>query len=366
MLRFSPLTQPPRHKGRGTQSNASGRFEGIRIEPPDEAPPPREDFEGDEPLLRTRFFADHSRTILTENKSPDLGFRYSMNIYRGCEHGCAYCYARPTHEYLGLSAGLDFETKIYVKENAPELLRERLMSDSWEPECIVMSGVTDCYQPAERKYRLTRRCLEVLLEFKNPVSLITKNALVTRDIDVLSALARERLCSVCLSVTSLDPELARDLEPRTSSPAARLDAVAQLARAGIPVAVNIAPVIPGLNDHEIPRILSAAWDAGARGAGYVPLRLPHSVSQIFEQWLVEQRPLSKDKILGLIRGMRGGRLNDPSFGTRMQGTGKWAHNLAQMFDLFAARCGFSDAKNDALFALRTDLFQRPGEQLRFF
>lgn len=353
-------------RGRGAISNTTGRFEKFQTvfdedgktqifqdEDPQEVLPTK---------IKTEFFKDTSRTIVTENDSPDIGFRYSMNFYRGCEHGCAYCYARPTHEYLGLSAGLDFESKIFVKENAPELLREKLMSKRWEPESIFISGITDCYQPAERKFELTRRCLQVLAEFRNPVGIITKNALVTRDIDILSDLAKDDLAVVFLSVTTLDSELGRQLEPRTSSPRARLQAIEALSKAGIPVGVNVAPVIPGLTDHEMPKILQAAKDAGARMAGYTPLRLPYSVSTLFTEWLEANRPEAAAKILGQIREMRGGKLNDKEFHSRMRGTGPKAEQMNQMFHMFANRLGLN--KKD--FHLRTDCFRRPGDQMSFF
>lgn len=346
--------------GRGALSNTTGRFDSLKIEI-DAVEPDSIDPE-DQRTLRTQFFKDTSRSIVTENKSPDIGFRFSMNFYRGCEHGCAYCYARPTHEYLGLSAGLDFESKIFVKENAAALLREKLMSRSWSPECIFISGITDCYQPLERKFQLTRQCLQVLAEFRNPVSLITKNHLITRDVDILGELAQNGLAMAFLSMTTLDAELGRQLEPRTSTPAARLKAIETLAQAGVPVGVNIAPVIPGLTDHEMPAILKAAREAGASFAGYTPLRLPFSVSQMFEEWLGAHRPDAKDKILNQIREMRDGKLNDAEFGSRMRGSGPRAENMRKMFELFSQRFGLN--KTD--FQLRTDLFRRPGDQLSLF
>lgn len=339
--------------GRGAFSNSTGRFDELKIELDPTDP-------SDEISIRTQFFRDSSRSIVTENDSPDIPFRYSMNFYRGCEHGCSYCYARPTHEYLGLSAGLDFESKIFVKENAPALLRERLMSPRWIPECIHVSGVTDCYQPAERKFQLTRECLKVLAEFRNPVSLITKNALILRDIDVLSELAQNHLVLTMISVTTLDSDLGRKLEPRTSTPEARLKAVEQLAKAGIPVGVNVAPVIPGLTDHEIIPILKAAKDAGAQFVGYTVLRLPYSVSDIFSQWLHQHRPLAAAKVLNQVRDMRDGKLNDPNFKSRMRGSGPRAENMNSMFKVFSQRLGFNER---AVFAPRTDLFRRPGDQL---
>jgi DNA repair photolyase len=242
---------------RGAAENPANRFETIHLEPDADWNP------DDDPLPRTQFLKDHSKTAIAYNDSPDIGFGASVNPYRGCEHGCIYCYARPTHEYLGFSCGLDFESKIMVKENAPELLRAELSSPKWQPQVIVMSGVTDCYQPVERKLKLTRRCLEVLAEFRNPVAIITKNFLVTRDIDLLSELARHSAASVCVSITTLDTELRKVMEPRTSPPVARLAVIRKLSEAGIPVSVNVAPIIPGLTDHEMLAILKAAAEGGA-------------------------------------------------------------------------------------------------------
>ena len=237
---------------RGAPENPPNRFEKIHLEPDADWNPE------DDVLPRTQFLVDRSKTVIAHNDSPDIGFTSSLNPYRGCEHGCIYCYARPTHEYLGFSSGLDFETKIMVKLNAPELLRDELSSPKWKPEVIVMSGVTDCYQPVEGKLKLTRRCLETLLEFLNPIAIITKNSLVARDVDVLSELAKHHCASVCLSITTLDNDLRKVMEPRTSPPQARLNAIGKLAQANIPVSVNVAPIIPGLNEHEMPAILSAA------------------------------------------------------------------------------------------------------------
>jgi DNA repair photolyase len=348
-------------RGRGAASNTSGRFDLLKIEM-DDSEGFFEEKPGNERTVKTQFFKDTSRTIVTENDSPDIDFRYSMNFYRGCEHGCAYCYARPTHEYLGMSAGLDFESKIFVKENAPELLREKLMSPRWQADTIIVSGNTDCYQPAERKFRLTRRCLEILAEFRNPVSMITKNSLVLRDLDILKIMARDNLVTVMLSVTSLDDDLQRQLEPRTSSPRGRLEAIEGLAKAGIPVGVNVAPVIPGLTDHEIPNILKAAKDAGASFAGFTIVRLPHSVSTIFSEWLDTNRPDSKSKVLSYIRDLRGGKLNDPNIGSRMRGSGPRAENIEKMFKIFVNKF----ALNKEQIHLSKDKFRRPGDQLDFF
>jgi len=342
---------------RGALGNPANRFEAIRLEPDADWNP------DEDPLPRTQFLRDHSVSIIAWNDSPDLGFNASLNPYRGCEHGCVYCYARPTHEYLGFSSGLDFETKIMVKENAAQLLRAELESPKWQPQIIVMSGNTDCYQPVERKLKITRACLEVLAEFRNPVSLITKNALVTRDIDMLADLARHHAASVCLSITSLDPELRRVMEPRTSPAAARLGAIRQLAAAGIRVSVNVAPIIPGLNDHEIPAILQAAAEAGATGAGFTILRLPHANTELFVQWLATHYPHRKDKVLNQLRTMRDGKLYDAQWGSRMKGEGLFAEQIQRIFDVARRKAGI---KNDQP-PLSTAAFRRPGGvQMKLF
>ncbi|WII73533.1 PA0069 family radical SAM protein [Bdellovibrio sp. 22V] len=345
-------------RGRGASSNVTNRYDSLKYEATEEE---FDNYADEKTLLKTEVLKDSSRTILSENKSPDIGFRFSVNAYRGCEHGCAYCYARPTHEYLGYSPGLDFESKIFVKEEAPKLLREALMKKSWEPQVIAMSGVTDCYQPLERKMQLTRGCLEVLLEFKNPVSMITKNGLILRDLDIFKEMAKYNGILIFISVTSLDAELARTLEPRTSPPQTRLHVIKTLADAGIPVGVNVAPCIPGLTDHEMPMILKAASEAGAQYAGYVPLRLPSSVMPIFEEWLEVHRPLNKQKVLNSVRDIRGGKLNDPNFGSRMRGEGPRADHMAQMFALYARKYNLNMKK----FSLSAEHFQRPGDQLKF-
>jgi DNA repair photolyase len=311
------------------------------------------------PRLHTTFYTDATRTIITKNDSPDVGFEYGINSYRGCEHGCVYCYARPTHEYFGLSAGEDFESKIFVKERGPELLREKLLGKTWQPQVIMMSGVTDCYQPAERKYFLTRRCLEVLAEFRNPVGIITKNHLVTRDIDVLKTLAKHHAAMVVLSVTTLSSELCSKLEPRTSRPAFRLDAIRQLADAGIPVGVNVAPVIPGLTDEEIPAILEAAYQAGARFAGFTMLRLPYGVKDLFEDWVKREYPDRADKVLNRIRSMRDGKLNVSEFGSRMRGEGIFAEQIRALFKLSCKKIGMSNVFP----SLSVSAFRRPSAQL---
>ncbi len=311
-----------------------------------------------EPLPRTQFLEDQTEKALTRNDSPDVGFTWSLNPYRGCEHGCAYCYARPTHEYLGFSAGLDFESRIVVKHRAPELLRRELGADAWRPQTVAMSGVTDCYQPVERRLKVTRQCLEVLADFRNPVGIVTKNALVARDVDVLSELARFRAISVLVSLTTLDPVLRGVLEPRTSPPAARLAAIRTLSRAGIPVGVMIAPVIPALNDHEIPRLLEAAAEAGATHAAKVLLRLPLAVAPLFEDWLERHFPERREKVLGQIRELRGGRLNDSRFGVRMRGEGKRAEQLSQLFAVACRKAGLDTRGPE----LSVESFRRPDDR----
>lgn len=297
--------------------------------------------EGDDPSPRTHFYKDSSRTILNTNDSPDIPFTYSVNPYRGCENGCSYCYARPGHEFLGLSAGLDFETQIFVKEDAPELLRKELASPKWVPQTVSLSGVTDPYQPVERRLQLTRRCLEVFAEFRNPVGIVTKSALVSRDRDLLGELAGFDAALVFLSVTTLDPDLARRMEPRAAAPAARLRALRELTDAGIPVGVLVAPIIPGLNDHEAPAILTAARAAGARCAGYVTLRLPFAVKDLFADWLERHYPERKERVLGRLRDARGGQLNDARFGRRMRGEGEWADVFSRLFRLHRERLGIT-------------------------
>jgi len=343
-------------RGRGAASNPVNRFEKISYQ--------RSEWdEPEDPSVQTTFLKDDTRSIINYNDSPDVGFNASINPYRGCEHGCIYCFARPNHEYLGFSAGLDFETKIFVKQNAPELLRRELSSPRWEPQVIAISGVTDAYQPIERRLRLTRRCLEVLVEFRNPVVIITKNELVTRDIDLLRELARVDGILVFVSVTSLDPNLARELEPRAPHPARRLAAIEELAASGIPVGTLVAPVIPGLTDHEMPAIVAAVAKAGAIAAGYVPLRLPYGVAPLFEEWLSLHRPLQKEKILNRIRDIRGGRLNDPNFLTRMQGSGAYAEHMAELFELSCRKAGLNSKRP----SLSAKAFRRPGpSQLGLF
>jgi len=335
--------------GRGAASNPPTRFTPLRLErDPDWDP-------AQDPLPRTQFLEDHSRTIIATNESPDVGFEASLNPYRGCEHGCIYCYARPFHEYLGFSAGLDFESRILVKTDAPRLLRAALSAPRWQPTPLALSGVTDPYQPIERRLRLTRACLEVLAEFRNPVSVVTKNQLVTRDVDVLAELSRVGAALVFISVPTLDAELRRVLEPRTSPPAARLAAVATLAGAGVPVGVLVAPVIPGLTDHEIPAVLSAAARAGARFAGFILLRLPGAVAALFEDWLTRHFPNRKEAVLNRLRAMRGGRLSDSRFGWRMRGEGIFAEQIERLFEVARRKAGLAAHAPE----LSTAAFRRP-------
>jgi DNA repair photolyase len=336
-------------RGRGATGNPANRFERLSLERDAEWDPKND------PAPKTQFLRDLSQSIISYNDSPDIPFDASLNAYRGCEHGCSYCYARNTHEYLGFSAGLDFESKIMVKENAPELLRRELSSRKWKPQVLAMSGVTDCYQPVERRLQLTRQCLAVLAEFRNPVGIITKNYLVTRDVDLLGELASHHAAMVHLSINSLDSELARKLEPRAASPRLRLAAVEALSKAGIPVGVLVAPVIPGLNDHEIPALLAAVKAAGAGWASTEILRLPLTVAPIFEQWLEQNVPGKKDKVLGRIRAMRGGKLNDPRFGSRMRGEGIFADQISQMFHTACRKAGLQLGGPE----LSTAAFRRP-------
>jgi DNA repair photolyase len=329
----------PRFVGRGSNLAPPNRFETIRQEVDWEQLAADDELLTDERRVPTQFLPDNAATLIRENDSPDVGFRFSINPYRGCEHGCAYCYARPTHETLGMNAGIDFETKILVKHDAAALLRKELNDRRWRCEPITISGVTDCYQPAERRFKLTRGILEVLLEARHPAFLITKNALVLRDLDLIGPMAAQNLIGVAISITTLDAELARRLEPRTATPAARLRAVRELASVGVPVRAMLAPLIPGLNDSEVPAILQAAKDAGARGANFVMLRLPFAVAPIFMAWLKEHRPLAAERVESLVRQVRGGKLYQSKFGTRMRGRGPYAEGIERAFDLFVHKLG---------------------------
>ncbi|HEX7118011.1 MAG TPA: PA0069 family radical SAM protein [Longimicrobiales bacterium] len=345
-------------RGRGASSNPPNRFERIAFEPEPLPPDPDDPI----PYRETQYLRDNSRTLISTNNSPDIPFSASLNLYRGCSHGCIYCYARPFHEYLGLSAGLDFETIVFVKQDAPELLREELQAARWKPQTIALSGVTDPYQPAERHFELTRRCLRILADFRNPVAIITKNFLVTRDVDLLTELAEHQAVSVHISITTLKNSLQRVMEPRTSIPSRRLAAVEILANHDVPVGVMVAPVIPGLTDHEIPAILKAAADAGARFANFIPLRLPHGVADLFQNWLDQHFPDMKNRVLNRIREIRGGKLNETGFGSRMRGKGKYAEQIRALFNVSRAKLKL-DARGPQL---STAAFRRPNEQLGLF
>lgn len=336
-------------RGRGTSGNPRNRFEST-----DYVPDACVELEAPRPA--TVYLDDDAKSIFSKNDSPDVGFNVGINPYRGCEHGCVYCFARPMHEYLGFSAGLDFETRIMVKRNAPALLREALRKRSWTPQPIGLSGATDPYQPVERELELTRRCLAVLAEARNPVAIITKNRLVTRDIDLLKDLARHNAAAVFVSLTTLDLKLNRLMEPRTSSPGQRLEAISALRDAGIPVGVLTAPIIPGLNDHELPELLKAAAGAGARQAGYILVRLPHGVAPLFEQWLEQHFPMRKEKVLNRLRAMRGGKLYDSTFGERMRGQGPFARQIETLFEVAKRKAGLEGNPIE----LSAGAFRRPG------
>jgi DNA repair photolyase len=351
------MNTPPPLRSRGSATNPKNRFESIERVPE----PPEDSDEVSAP--HTQFYPDSSKSLIAFNDSPDVGFDASINPYRGCEHGCVYCYARPTHEYLGFSAGLDFETKIMVKEDAPGLLRKELSRPKWQPQLVALSGNTDCYQPVEKQKQLTRRCLEVLLEFRNPVVIVTKNYLVTRDIDILSQLAEFECIGVTISLSTLDAKLAASMEPRASRPARRLEAIRKLADAGVPVGYLQAPMIPGLTDAEAPAIGIAAARAGATFSGYVALRLPFAVKELFEQWLSRHYPDKKDKILHRLREIRGGKLNDPNFKSRMLGEGIYAEQMAKLFELARKKSGITERWPN----LTTEHFRRlEKDQLSFF
>ncbi|NIP31535.1 MAG: PA0069 family radical SAM protein [Candidatus Dadabacteria bacterium] len=319
-------------KGRGSSSNPVNRFEKIDFVP---------DFQEFDSVNKpkTTYFNDNTKKIITYNNSPDIIFDASINPYRGCEHGCVYCYARPTHEYLGLSAGLDFETKIFVKINAPDLLSKELGSKKWIPKPIAISGATDCYQPAERKFEITRKCLKVFSQFKNPVGIVTKNYLVTRDMDILKELSEYDCINVVISITTLDSKLSNKMEPRASHPSYRLKAIEKLSEKGIPVMVLIAPVIPGLTDHEIPKIIEESVNAGAKQAGFVILRLPHGVKDIFINWLELSYPERKNKVVHRIESIRNGKLNSSQFFDRMKGKGLFSKQIKDIFDMSCKKTG---------------------------
>lgn len=350
-------------RGRGTVSNRSGRFE------PEARVPVHDGWSAPEPdpaPLKTEVQVEAAKRIITRNSSPDISFDRSINVYRGCEHGCSYCFARPTHAYMGLSPGLDFETRLFVKPNAARLLEQELAEPGYEPRTIALGTNTDPYQPIEKTWRLTRAVLEVLERCGHPVGIVTKSHLVTRDKDILARMAERGLAKVAMSITTLDPALARAMEPRASSPARRLDALRELSDAGIPTAVLTSPIIPALNDSEIERILDAAQANGARDAGYILLRLPQEVAELFKEWLLSRYPDRYRHVLSVLRSMRDGRDYDATWGKRMKGGGPYAWTIARRFEIALKRLGMGRAGRTRL---RTDLFERPrlpGEQLSLF
>ena len=336
---------PRRFKGRGARSNASGRYERHARVLLDDGWAPRvpapDGWPEDEPSLKTEVLTDTSRTIITRNNSPDISFDRSINPYKGCEHGCVYCFARPTHAYLGLSPGADFESRIFAKPNAAELLRRELSHPGYVPRTIAIGTNTDPYQPIEKRMRIMRSVLEVLAEYRHPVGIVTKSALVLRDLDILAPMAAQGLAKVALSVTTLDRDLARTMEPRAATPPRRLEAIRQLREAGVPAGVMFAPVIPALNDEELEQVLAAAAEAGAQSAGYVLLRLPLEIKDLFREWLQEHAPDRAARVLSLIRQMRGGKDYDAAWHQRMRGTGPYAQMIAQRFHVALRRLGLN-------------------------
>jgi DNA repair photolyase len=344
-------------KGRGIASNAGSRFLSRQSEAVDDGWIRDPEEEASRPA--TEVYTDKSKTILTRNTSPDIPFDVSINPYKGCEHGCAYCYARPTHAYLDLSPGLDFETRIYAKPDAPELLKSAFDKPSYEPAVIALGANTDPYQPVERKLKITRQILEVMQQYRHPVTIVTKSALIERDMDILGDMAQRGLVEVAVSVTSLNRELCRRLEPRATAPHRRLETIRQLSTQGIPVSVLFAPVVPMLNDNEVEAVLAAIHDAGASSAGYVMLRLPHEVKQLFQEWLQTHYPLKAKRVMNIVRDMRGGREYDARFGARQTGEGSYAELFAQRFRLKCKRLGL----NKTAKVLDTSQFKGPGSSV---
>jgi len=350
---------PQLERGRGARVNPGARFDQHSTAFVDDgwetlAEPQK---------LHTEIFTENPKSIITRNDSPDISFDRSINPYRGCEHGCVYCYARPSHAYMGLSPGLDFESKLFVKPNAAALLREEFTATNYQPATIALGANTDPYQPIERDYRITRQVIEVLQEFNHPFGIVTKSASVLRDLDILQPMAGKGLVKVAISVTTLDADLARRMEPRASTPMKRLSALEILSKAGIPTVVMMGPIIPGLNDSEIENVLKAARNAGVKEAGYTMLRLPLEVKEIFKDWLEKEYPDRAAKVMSLVRSVRGGKENDPNFGTRMAGQGPYAWTIGRRFQLAAQRLGL----NVNRVKLRTDLFEKPiqkGQQMR--
>jgi DNA repair photolyase len=352
---------PVRRRGRGATANPSGRFERESRESFDDGWGALEDL----PAFTTEIAHERPRSLITRNDSPDIGFERSINPYRGCEHGCVYCFARPTHAFLGLSPGLDFETRLTVKDGAADLLRRELSAPGYQPKTIAIGTNTDPYQPVERRHKVMREILQVLSDANHPVAIVTKSAHVLRDLDLLAPMAAKGLAKVALSVTTLDRHLARTMEPRASTPERRLDAIAALADAGVPTAVMVAPVIPGVTDHEMEAILALAQAAGASEAGYILLRLPQETQDLFSAWLLENFPDKYRKVLALLRSTRDGKLYDSSWGKRMTGTGPYAWTLGRRFELACERLSLGQRKP----RLRCDLFLRPqagGVQLSLF
>lgn len=354
---------PDNKRGRGTETNRSGRFEPYQRVLADDGWQSLEDL----PPLKTHVTEEKARTILTQNDSPDLPFDRSINSYRGCEHGCTYCFARPTHTYMGLSAGLDFESRLFAKPDGAALLRKTFERLGYTPKPIMLGTNTDPYQPIEREYALTRALLQVFLDYQHPVGIVTKSSLILRDLDLLAPLAKKGLVKVALSVTTLDRKLARAMEPRASVPAKRVDAIRTLSEAGIPTSVLAAPMIPALNDSELEDILTSAKEAGAREAGYILLRLPLEVRDLFHEWLVRHYPDKARRVFSILRTMRGGKDYDASFATRMTGSGPYADLLHKRFMLAAKRLKLA-TQNRRKSSLRTDLFTGPGagKQLSLF
>lgn len=345
-------------KGRGSLSNGTSRFEAFqRVSFDDEWTTSQT---GDTPKPATTVTAETAKSIISRNDSPDIPFDQSINPYRGCEHGCIYCYARPTHAYLNHSPGLDFETKLYAKHNAADLLRKALSSPSYVPKLIALGANTDPYQPIERRLRITASILAVLQEFNHPVAITTKSASVTQDIELLAQMAGKNLVRVFMSIGTLDRDIARTLEPRASTPGARLDALRKLSEAGVPTGVIVAPVIPSLTDHDMERVLFSAKDAGARSAAYVLLRLPLEIADLFREWLAAHHPLKEAHVMNLIKQMRGGRVYDSDFGIRMKGSGVFADLLEQRFRKTCAKAGLNLTRQP----LDTSLFRRPSESKR--
>jgi DNA repair photolyase len=354
-------TLPQQQRGRGALVNMPGRYERHGTQVFDDGWQTLEEL----PPFKTTVYAETPKKIITTNDSPDISFRQSINPYRGCEHGCSYCYARPTHAYMGLSPGLDFESKLFAKTNAASLLRAELANPNYQPLTIALGANTDPYQPIEREYRITRQVLEVLSEFNHPVGIVTKSALVLRDLDILEDMAKRNLVKVAVSVTTLDPKLARAMEPRAATPPKRLGTIEALSKAGVPTVVMSAPIIPGLNDSEIEAILKAGYAAGAREAGYVVLRLPLEVKDVFRAWLEEALPDRAAKVMSLVRQIRQGKENDSTFGRRFTGTGPYAWTIGRRFEMAAQRLGYNKNRRQ----LSTDAFRRPpqpGEQLKLF